>query len=99
MFKKMFFISALVLSLVGANAAFAGVVWEAPVSSGGDTVEEHLEGGSVGSGSSDLEMPYDDSGNPPTDPQLIGLRFQNVEVPDGAIIENAWIQGTSDNEY
>ncbi|MHC4074357.1 MAG: hypothetical protein ACYTGS_20410 [Planctomycetota bacterium] len=99
MFKKMFFLSALVLSLVGANAAFAGVVWEAPASSGGDTVEEHIEGGSVGSGSSDLEMPYDDSGNPPSDPQLIGLRFQNVEVPDGAIIENAWVQFTSDSEY
>jgi hypothetical protein len=99
MFKKIFFLSALVLSLVGANAAFAGVVWEAPASSSGDTVEEHLDGGSLNTGSSDLEMPYDDSGNPPTDPQLIGLRFQNVEVPAGSIIKNAWIQGTSDNEY
>jgi len=87
---------ALVLALAGANTALAGVVWEA---SGSQSVEEHLDNGNLDTGSSDLEMPYDDSGTPPSDPQLIGLRFQNVGVPDRAIIQSAWIQFTADNEY
>ena len=90
---------ALILALAGANTALAGVVWEGPISAGSDSVEEHLDNGDLDTGSSDLEMPYDDSGTPPSDPQLIGLRFQNVRVPDGAIIESAWMQFTADNEY
>jgi len=100
MCRKMFLLTcfAAVLSMLCADAAF-GLVWEAQIGSGGDDVEEHIEGGSIDTGSSDIEMPYDDEGNPPTDPQLVALRFQNVEVPAGAIILNAWIQFTSDNEY
>ncbi|MHC4628684.1 MAG: hypothetical protein ACYTDV_17030, partial [Planctomycetota bacterium] len=101
MFRKSLFQILVVaaIALAATNAAFAGVVWEARISSGADDVEEHIEGGSLDTGSSDNEMPYDDSGTPPTDPQLIGLRFQNVGVPAGATIESAWIQFTSDNEY
>jgi len=87
---------ALVLALTGANIARAGVVWEG---TGNQSVEEHLDAGNLDTGSSDLEMPYDDSGNPPSDPQLIGLRWENVGVPDGAIIVSAWVQFTADNEY
>ena len=98
MCKKLVLLTSvtLVLVLAGANPALAGVVWEGP---GSQSVEEHLDNGNLDTGSSDLEMPYDDSGTPPSDPQLIGLRFQNVGVPDGAIIQSAWVQFTADNEY
>ena len=88
MCKKLVLLTSvtLVLVLAGANPALAGVVWEGP---GSQSVEEHLDNGNLDTGSSDLEMPYDDSGTPPSDPQLIGFRFQNVGVPDGAIIQSA----------
>ena len=97
MYKKLALLTVtLVLSLTSANTALAGVVWEGPSN---QSVEEHLDNGNLNAGSSDLEMPYDDSGNPPSDPQLIGLRWENVGVPDGAIIQSAWVQFTADNEY
>jgi hypothetical protein len=41
-------------------------------------------------GSSDLEMPYEGTGQ--DNPQIIGLRFVGVPVPSGATITEAWVQ-------
>ena len=59
-------------------------------------VEEHINGGDIARSSSDLEMPYEDSG--PSDPQLVALRFQNINVPPGAVIEYAYVQFLADSE-
>lgn len=63
-------------------------IFESRVSSDLDDVEEH-QNGSMYMNSSDIELVYDGSnrGN-----QAIGLRFQNVEVPKGSKIGNAYIQ-------
>ena len=56
------------------------------VSQGDDDAEETVGGTSVNLGSSDLEM-VDDGGD-----QVIGIRFQNVAIPQGASITNAYIE-------
>ena len=65
---------------------------------GNDDVEE-TEAGLIYANSSDLEMVYDSyefvSGTP-NGFQIIGLRFQNVNIPPGSIINNAYIQFRSD---
>ena len=68
------------------------------VRNGQDDVEE-TEAGLVYYSSSDLEMMYDSWDFVPNVPngfQKIGLRFQNVYIPKGAVIDNAYIQFRSD---
>jgi len=49
--------------------------------------------GSLDPGSSDLELGNESTGN---DPQMVGIRFNNINLPQGAIIQNAYIQFTVD---
>ncbi len=53
-----------------------------------DSAEERANG-SVNNGSSDLELTFDtnDTGN-----QIIGLRFSNLGIPQGASIQEAYVQ-------
>ncbi|MEH0154203.1 Ig-like domain-containing protein [Limibacter armeniacum] len=63
------------------------------VSTGNDDAEE-AESGKMYLTSSDLELVYDSyqsAGN-----QQVGMRFTNIEVPQGAVITNAYIQFTVD---
>ncbi|MFW5443099.1 MAG: Ig-like domain-containing protein [Methylococcaceae bacterium] len=62
-----------------------------PVSAGSDDAEQDSISGDMDLGSSDLELTLDRSSN-----QLIGIRFQGIEVPAGAIIESTHIQFTTD---
>ncbi len=57
---------------------------------------EEAEDGSVDLSSSDLELVYDpheDAGN-----QIVGIRFQALDIPKGAIIKEAYIQFTADED-
>ncbi len=63
-----------------------------PVLNGDDDVEER-ESGSLYLNSSDLELVYDNSSN---GFQKIGLRFQRITIPIGAVIDDAYIQFRSD---
>jgi len=49
--------------------------------------------GNLDPGSSDLEFGTEASGN---DPQMVGMRFNNITLPKGAIVQNAYIQFTVD---
>ena len=100
MYRQLVLLSffVLMLSLAGSNAASGAIVWEGNNIGGSDDAEEHLDEGDIDTGSSDLEMPYEDAGTPPSDLQLIGIRFQNVEIPFGVVIESAYIQFTADDE-
>ncbi len=67
------------------------------ISSSDDDAEEDLSDGSIDLTSSDLEMCLEDNIWPiPNDDQTLGIRFQNIAVPKGAIIDSAHIQFTSD---
>ncbi len=64
------------------------------ISTGSDDAEEFRVGGIAGDmylTSSDLEI-----GNDGGDEQYVGLRFQNVTVPQGATISNAYIRFRAD---
>jgi len=96
MSKKLIYLVSfvLVLSLVSSNVVFGGVVVESRVSGSSDD-REHYVGGSIDSAtSSDLEMPYEDTGK--GSPQVVGMRFLNVEVPPGSNIANAYIEFVCD---
>jgi hypothetical protein len=64
-------------------------VW---VTQGNDDLEEYKSNGNVDWGSSDLEIPNEAG----TNAQWIGMRFQNITVPQGSSIANAYIQFTAD---
>ncbi len=71
---------------------------EVPVKNGQDDVEE-TQAGLIYFNSSDLEMVFDDYDYDPGVPngfQKIGMRFQNVFIPSGAVIDSAFIQFRSD---
>ncbi|MHC4676590.1 MAG: glycoside hydrolase family 78 protein, partial [Planctomycetota bacterium] len=64
-------------------------VW---VSQDSDDAEENKSGGSMSLTSSDLELSDEDG----ITPQWIGMRFQNILVPQGATITNAYVQFAAD---
>jgi len=92
MCKKLIYLVSfvLILSLVGADVALGGKVWESRVSSGNDDAEQDVSGGGMDLTSSDLEI-FDDGGL-----QVIGLRFVDIPIPKGAIVDNAFIELTCD---
>ncbi len=64
-----------------------------PISEGYDDVEENVIG-QLYVDSSDLELVYDSTNL--LSFQKVGIRFQNVDIPQGATISNAYIQFTAD---
>jgi len=84
---------ALVLSLVGTKVA-VGDVWEGSITSSTDDREHYVGGALESATSSDLEMPYEGTGQ--GSPQVVGLRFVNVAVPSGATITSAYIEFVCD---
>ncbi len=65
----------------------------ARVLSSADDVEERLDTGHINTSSSDLEL-IDDSSLRGL--QTVGIRFQNIKLPQGATITNAYLQFTTD---
>jgi hypothetical protein len=55
-----------------------------------DDAEESVSSGDVVLSSSDLEMPSDNGD------QIVGMRFNNINVPQGVTVTNAFIQFTAD---
>jgi len=92
MCRKLICLASLFLALgsVSTNVAFGGKVWETRVSSGTDDAEQDVIGGSMDPSSSDLEI-FDDGGL-----QVIGLRFVEIPIPKGAIVDNAFVEFTCD---
>lgn len=57
-----------------------------------DDAEEYIVDGTVDINSSDLEFSLD----PKFGKQIVGIRFDNLKIPENAIITEAWIQFTAD---
>ena len=96
MCKKPIFLTSfvLILALAGTNVVLGGTVWEGKVINGTDDSEERVNGGGIDLNSSDLEMPYENEGK--GNPQVIGLRFVDIPIPKGAIVDRAYIELTCD---
>jgi choice-of-anchor A domain-containing protein len=60
------------------------------ISSSMDDVEETVSGGSISTNSSDLELGADGSN------QIVGMRFRNITIPNGAKIVSAYIEFETD---
>ncbi len=68
-----------------------------PVGTGNDAAEEHMANGATENNSSDLELGFEgSSSNDPLDLQLVGMRFNNITIPNGALIISAYIVFTVD---
>ncbi len=85
--------SATVTVTVNAAAAVGGGnTVEVRVSSSSDDAEESVATGGMESlKSSDLELTLEKAGN-----QIVGMRFNAVAIPQGATIQNAYLQFTVD---
>ncbi len=66
----------------------------AQINNGNDDVEEKETTGSIASTSTDLELVYDTWNSQFS--QTVGMRFNNLNIPMGATITNAYIQFTVD---
>lgn len=100
--KKIKLIAALFLS---SSIAFSQATLSVRVNAATDDMEEYtgdaplagaLVAGQYDEVSSDLEIGLETPGNPARTSQLIGLRFNNILIPKGTIINNAYIQFTGD---
>jgi hypothetical protein len=75
-----------------SDSSTESTIIEQRISSDIDDIEEDLSDGSIYSNSSDIELTYDSNiGN-----QIIGLRFNELEIPKESNIINAYIQFTCD---
>lgn len=82
-------------TLVSTSSLLAstGGMLDIRVSSADDDVEERPSGG-LSNNVSDLELGFNRSS-----PQTVGIRFNNLDIPQGAVITAAYIQFTADEEH
>ncbi len=86
-------LAVMISSMFGLGMCNAAVVVRQVISST-DDAEEHLtEGNTIDFTSTDLELGAEGGG---TDTQEIGIRFQNLDIPVGSVIQSAFIQFTVD---
>ncbi|MBC8770607.1 immunoglobulin domain-containing protein [Arenibacter sp. BSSL-BM3] len=77
--------------MVFAGIASAQTTITSQVAQGNDDAEEQVSNGNMDLGSSDLELTSDGGTN-----QFVGIRFQNINIPQGTTILSAKIQFTTD---
>jgi Ca2+-binding RTX toxin-like protein len=82
-------VSTAQVDLVVEDPTPVPVVLERRIASSADDVEEDSSG-VVDLDSSDIELVDDGDWNGPD--QTIGLRFTNLDIPQGAVITSAWLQ-------
>lgn len=85
--------SDTVVVTVNAAGGVTPTTVTSQVSAGSDDAEQRQTGGTMSLTSSDLELVYDSA---TTGNQYVGMRFNNVNVPKGKTITNAYIQFTVD---
>ncbi len=89
MFKKLIF--TLTSSFLLLPSAFADSL-DVRIISADDDAEEKVTNGVITLDSTGLELINDDGGN---GEQAVGLRFQNITIPQGEVIRSAFIEFTA----
>ena len=82
------------LLMIGSSTVL-GAILEIPITHDDNDAEQHLNDNRIDKGSSDLEIPYEDGGAPPTDAQVIGVRYV-VDIPQGTAIISAHLELQAD---
>tara|TARA_R110002049_G_scaffold290183_1_gene473486 strand:- start:137 stop:4750 length:4614 start_codon:yes stop_codon:yes gene_type:complete len=90
-FKSIHVFFLLAFLFLSVPSSFGQITVTSQVSNDRDDAEERVSNGNVDRGSSDLEL-IRDGGND----QLVGVRFRNINVPQGVTIVSANIQFTTD---
>lgn len=88
-------LASFFLNQIFITEALAQTVFTRSIESSSDDAEESGSDGSSGSGvmnltSTKIQLVRDDSA-PSSGAQIIGLRFTNINIPKGAVINNAYI--------
>ncbi|NNC94027.1 MAG: Ig-like domain-containing protein [Chitinophagales bacterium] len=65
-----------------------------PIQANSDDAEQEVTSGNTFTWSNDLDFGYLNQG-PPSGPYIVGMRFQNINIPSTAVITNAYIEFTS----
>jgi len=88
----LWFLGLGVVALASAPAFGRGI--DIRITAAADDFEESLtNGGAMDSGSSDLEIPYENAGTPTgNNDQVVGLRFTPVPIAKGAQVTKAYIE-------
>ena len=76
------------IEAIGSGGPFT---WIGAVAAGVDDAEEDASTGKVALANNDLDLVLDTNTN-----KLVGLRFTNVDIPAGAVIQSAYLQFRSD---
>jgi hypothetical protein len=87
----MMFVSLL---MIGSSTVL-GAILEIPIANNNSDAEQHLNDNRMDLGSSDLEIPFEDGGVPPTDAQVVGVRYA-VDIPQGTAIISAHLELQAD---
>jgi len=85
--KKIFSTIVIAFIIFGSAKAQTRSIFSRLITNGNDDAEQRVSTGAMDLTSSDLEITTDGSNN-----QWIGLRFTNVNIPKGALIDSAFIQ-------
>ena len=93
MYRKLLLLAFFVvaLSLLTAGAASGNII-DIRINDGADDAEQNLDDGTMDIGSSDLELAYEDGGDPATSEQVIGLRFVGVPLDANSVVSDAYIE-------
>ncbi len=83
-------IGTLYFDDIGLYVSASPRINEWRIDNGADDVEEDVGPGSIDMTSSDLELAYENTGQ--ADPQIIGVRFTGIPIPQGATITEAWVR-------
>ena len=89
--KNLLFFIFLFSIVIGTLGVTAQTTVTSRIVQASDDAEELFSDGSIDLNSSDLELGSDGG-----DVQIIGMRFQNIEIPQGTTILDAYIQFTVD---
>lgn len=63
--------------------------FDIPINQGSDDAEQNINSGQVWLTSTDIELCYDQQ---PGGDQIVGLRFNNIEIPKNVVVNNAYIK-------
>jgi type IV pilus assembly protein PilY1 len=89
-YKTIFCVIALLIFAFAIPQYAQATTIEVRVSRGNDDAEERVSNGQMDRGSSDLELIYD------FHDQIVGMRFRNIQIPQGYNITGAYIEFSAD---
>ena len=96
--KKYYTLVFSIVMLMMTSFSFSNAAFFYVDSDNKDAEERINDNGDISLDSSDLELGYDPGGDPDRGLQIVGMRFNNVSIPVGAVITSAKIRFRADTD-